>query len=100
MVEIWWRLCGYDTKLGATPVRLFDNPKPIDFPNEHDYRHRSRLRDSPNHSFGNNIYNIRTNIPVPSDSEMPQFGFRYVFWLKDAVEAVPEYLVLWDNFVR
>jgi hypothetical protein len=100
MVETRWCLCGYDTELGAAPVRSFDNPKPIKFPNEHGYRHRSRLRDSPNHSFGNNIYNIRTDTPIPSDNELPQFGFRYVFWLKDAVENVPEFLVLWDQFVR
>ena len=100
MVEVWWRPCGYHTKLGAAPVRLFDNPKPIEYPNEHDYRHRSRLRDSPNHSFGNRIYNIHTDTPVPTDNEMPRFGFRYVFWLKDAVENVPEFLVLWDDFVR
>lgn len=60
----------------------------------------SRLRDSPNHSFGNRIYNISTDTPVPSDGELPKFGFRYVFWLKDAVENVPEFLVLWENFVR
>ena len=100
MVEIRRCPCGYDTEFGATLVRVFDNPKPIEFPNEHDYRHRSRLRGSPNHSFGNNIYNIHTDTPVPSDDEMPRFGFRYVFWLKDAVENVPEFLVLWDDFVR
>jgi len=60
----------------------------------------SRLRDSPHHSFGNNIYNISTDTPVPDDDELPKFGFRYVFWLKDAVESVPEFLVLWDDFVR
>ncbi|KAF9792271.1 guanine-N(7)-methyltransferase [Thelephora terrestris] len=60
----------------------------------------SRLRGSPNHSFGNSVYNIRTEAPVPSDNELPKFGFRYVFWLKDAVENVPEFLVLWDDFVR
>ena len=70
------------------------------FPDEHDYRHRSRLRNSPNHSFGNNIYNIRTETPIPDGKELPKFGLRYVFWLKDAVENVPEFLVLWDNFVR
>jgi mRNA (guanine-N7-)-methyltransferase len=31
---------------------------------------------------------------------MPTFGFRYWFWLKDAVENVPEYIVHWDHFVR
>lgn len=60
----------------------------------------SRLRGSPNHSFGNNIYNIHTDNPVPNDNELPKFGFRYVFWLKDAVENVPEFLVIWDDFVR
>ena len=100
MVEVWRCPCGYDTKLGAAPVRLFNNPKPIDLPNELGYRYRSRLRESPNHSFGNRIYNIHTDTPIPSDDEMPRFGFRYVFWLKDAVENVPEFLVLWDDFVR
>lgn len=32
--------------------------------------------------------------------EMPVFGHRYWFFLKDAVENVPEYVVRWDNFVR
>jgi hypothetical protein len=100
MVETGWCLRGYDSKLGAALVRLFDNPKPIKFPDEHGCRHRSRLRNSPNHSFGNKIYNIRTDTPIPSDNELPKFGFRYQFWLKDAVENVPEFLVLWDNFVR
>lgn len=98
MVEVGGRFCGYDTKLGAAPVRLSDHPTKINFPDEHG--RRSRLRDSPNHSFGNNIYNIRTETSIPDDNELPKFGFRYVFWLKDAVENVPEFLVLWEDFVR
>ena len=58
------------------------------------------MRGSPNHSFGNNVYNISTETPIPNDNELPKFGFRYVFWLKDAVESVPEFLVLWEEFVR
>ena len=30
----------------------------------------------------------------------PIFGHRYWFYLQDAVDDVPEYVVHWDNFVR
>lgn len=30
----------------------------------------------------------------------PVYGHRYWFYLKDAVDDVPEYVVRWDNFVQ
>jgi mRNA (guanine-N7-)-methyltransferase len=47
-------------------------------------------------SFGNNVYKIRFD----ERDNRPLYGFRYHFYLKDAVEDVPEYLVNWDNFVK
>lgn len=46
--------------------------------------------------FGNSVYKIRFEDRV----ERPVYGHRYWFYLKDAVEDVPEYVVHWDNFVE
>lgn len=47
--------------------------------------------------FGNSVYTVRfdTEIKTP----YPLYGHRYWFYLQDAVEDVPEYVVHWDNFV-
>jgi len=52
--------------------------------------------DSEDLSFGNSVYKIR----FEERTSRPLFGHRYYFYLRDAVENVPEYIVEWDNFVR
>lgn len=47
-------------------------------------------------SFGNSVYKIR----FEDRDERPLYGHRYWFYLKDAVEDVPEYVVHWDSFVK
>ncbi|KLO18784.1 guanine-N(7)-methyltransferase [Schizopora paradoxa] len=47
-------------------------------------------------SFGNSVYKIR----FEERDRRPIFGQRYYFYLRDAVEDVPEYVVHWDNFVQ
>ena len=47
-------------------------------------------------SWGNNVYKIR----FEDRDNRPVFGHRYWFYLQDAVDDVPEYVVHWDNFVR
>jgi mRNA (guanine-N7-)-methyltransferase len=46
--------------------------------------------------FGNEVYNIR----FEERERKPVFGHRYFFFLQDAVDNVPEYIVRWDNFVQ
>jgi mRNA (guanine-N7-)-methyltransferase len=46
-------------------------------------------------SFGNTVYKITFE-----DKKHSLFGQRYHFFLLDAVEDVPEYVVHWDNFVQ
>lgn len=46
-------------------------------------------------SFGNSVYKITFE-----NRERPVFGQKYWFFLQDAVENVPEYVVRWDNFVQ
>jgi hypothetical protein len=52
--------------------------------------------DSEDLSFGNSVYKIR----FEERNSRPLFGHRYYFYLQDAVENVPEYIVNWDNFVE
>ncbi|EIW60733.1 mRNA (guanine-N7)-methyltransferase [Trametes versicolor FP-101664 SS1] len=47
-------------------------------------------------TWGNNVYKIRFEQRDPR----PMFGHRYWFYLQDAVDDVPEYVVHWDNFVQ
>ncbi|KAG8763061.1 mRNA cap guanine-N7 methyltransferase [Ceratobasidium sp. 423] len=56
----------------------------------------SRLNQLPGDekSFGNSVYSIRFD----SKQEQPLYGHRYYFYLKDAVEDVPEYVVRWEEF--
>ena len=46
--------------------------------------------------FGNDVYHIRFDDRV----SRPIYGHRYNFFLKDAVEDVPEYVVHWEPFVQ
>ncbi|PFH52378.1 hypothetical protein AMATHDRAFT_74175 [Amanita thiersii Skay4041] len=47
-------------------------------------------------SFGNSVYKITFEKRHPR----PMFGHKYWFFLQDAVENVPEYIVHWENFVQ
>ncbi len=47
-------------------------------------------------SFGNSVYKIR----FEEREHRSMFGHRYWFYLQDAVDDVPEYVVHWDNFVQ
>lgn len=47
-------------------------------------------------SWGNKVYKIR----FEERKARSLFGHRYWFFLRDAVDDVPEYVVHWDNFVQ
>ena len=50
-------------------------------------------------SWGNDIYRVRFPGPTPSDGIFrPPFGWKYNFFLHEAVEEVPEYVVPWEAF--
>ncbi|KAG5639614.1 hypothetical protein H0H81_010816 [Sphagnurus paluster] len=53
-------------------------------------------QDAEELSFGNSVYQIR----FEQRHERPIFGHKYWFYLRDAVDDVPEYIVHWDNFVE
>ena len=51
-------------------------------------------RDPNDLSFGNSVFRVKFD----DRERKPIFGHRYSFFLRDAVEDVPEYIVHWDNF--
>lgn len=46
--------------------------------------------------FGNSVYKIR----FPDRYARTLYGHKYYFFLEDAVDDVPEYVVHWDNFLE
>lgn len=75
----------------------------------HLYARREKLREIPSDSgppyvFGNSRYNISfdhkpdVEITEEGDTIMEPFGTKYTFYLQDAVDHVPEYLVPWRQF--
>jgi len=50
-------------------------------------------------SWGNDIYRVRFPGPTPADGIFrPPFGWKYNYFLHEAVEEVPEYVVPWEAF--
>lgn len=58
--------------------------------------HLNVLTNQDDLSFGNSVYKIT----FEKRDDKPIFGHKYWFFLQDAVENVPEYIVRWDNFVQ
>jgi mRNA (guanine-N7-)-methyltransferase len=50
-------------------------------------------------SFGNSVYNIRFLSRHGPGKGIHPYGHQYWFWLKDAVDNVPEWVVRWDSFL-
>ena len=49
--------------------------------------------------WGNSIYRIRFPGPTPKDGIFrPPYGWKYSFFMEEAVEEVPEYIVPWEAF--
>lgn len=49
--------------------------------------------------FGNDVYRVRFPGPTPADGVFrPPFGWKYNYFLHEAVEEVPEYVVPWEAF--
>ncbi|KAJ5899507.1 hypothetical protein N7495_004251 [Penicillium taxi] len=49
--------------------------------------------------WGNDIYGVRFPGQTPEDGVFrPPFGWRYTYFMREAVEEVPEYVVPWEAF--
>ncbi|KNA99180.1 mRNA cap guanine-N7 methyltransferase [Fusarium oxysporum f. sp. lycopersici 4287] len=55
--------------------------------------------EEPTAEWGNSIYRVRFPGKTPDDGVFrPAFGWKYNFFLDEAVEEVPEYVVPWEAF--
>ena len=55
--------------------------------------------DKPVADWGNSLYRVRFPGPTPKDGVFrPPFGWKYSYFMEEAVEEVPEYVVPWEAF--
>jgi len=63
---------------------------------------RDTLPENPEHGiqeWGNSIYRVKFSNPPPrAGTFRPPWGWEYNFFLEEAVEEVPEYVVPWEAF--
>lgn len=53
----------------------------------------------PNPEWGNSLYRVKFPGPTPEDGVFrPPFGWKYSYYMEEAVEEVPEYVVPWEAF--
>lgn len=49
--------------------------------------------------WGNTIYRVRFSGPAPKDGMFrPPYGWKYSYFMEEAVEEIPEYVVPWEAF--
>ncbi len=66
---------------------------------QHPAANRTEWGDLQVAEWGNSIYRVRFPGPTPKDGVFrPPFGWKYSFFLEEAVEEIPEYVVPWEAF--
>lgn len=77
------------------PEKTLDAPAPV--VTDPDDQHSDATADPL--EWGNKIYKVKFPGRVPHDGIFrPPFGWKYFFFLEEAVEEVPEYVVPWEAF--
>lgn len=60
---------------------------------------RKDFMDQENKKFGNDLYSVTFENETPSDGVFrPPFGHKYNYYLQDAIDHVPEYVVPFESF--
>lgn len=68
-------------------------PAPAEAPEDGEVQEDERCE------WGNDIYQVRFPGATPEDGIFrPPFGWRYTYFMREAVEEVPEYVVPWEAF--
>ncbi|MCJ1282344.1 mRNA cap guanine-N7 methyltransferase [Xylographa opegraphella] len=82
------------TKEAATREHTDEAP-----PNPKDSAPAATTPDAPVPEWGNSIYRVRFPGATPADGVFrPPFGWKYSYFMAEAVEEVPEYVVPWEAF--
>lgn len=85
------------------PEKTLDSklPPPPQAPTEEFSPSATTDNTTPPLEFGNGIYQVKfpTSVPLPADGIFrPPYGWKYFYFLEEAVEQVPEYVVPWEAF--
>ncbi|KAK0707558.1 mRNA capping enzyme-domain-containing protein [Lasiosphaeris hirsuta] len=85
-------------KKAEAKVAESDNPKP-ESTSEDGEVEEGEAEEEETAQWGNDIYRVRFPGKTPADGIFrPPFGWKYNFFLHEAVEEVPEYVVPWEAF--
>lgn len=67
--------------------------------NDANGREDGEVEDDETPQWGNSIYQVRFPGPTPEDGVFrPPFGWKYSYYMEEAVEGLPEYVVPWEAF--
>ena len=65
----------------------------------HERKQQQSTETPPSAGWGNSVYRIRFPGDTPQDGVFrPPYGWKYSFFMEEAVEEVPEYVVPWEAF--
>ncbi|MCJ1470621.1 mRNA cap guanine-N7 methyltransferase [Pseudocyphellaria aurata] len=68
-------------------------------PNTHSIAKNAETEPLPVAEWGNDIYRVRFPGLTPKDGVFrPPYGWKYSYFLEEAVEGIPEYVVPWEAF--
>ncbi|KAF2837406.1 guanine-N(7)-methyltransferase [Patellaria atrata CBS 101060] len=80
------------------PEKSLDDPKPPQPEESKENGEDGEVRGE-GFEWGNSIYRVKFPGKTPSDGIFrPPFGWKYFYFLEEAVEEVPEYVVPWEAF--
>lgn len=88
---------GYDSGDDWDPEKSLDEPEP---PKAEEKPSSEPSKDElPPLEWGNSIYKVKFPGKLPTDGAFrPPFGWKYFYYLEEAVDVVPEYVVPWEAF--
>jgi mRNA (guanine-N7-)-methyltransferase len=88
------------------PEKSLDSPKPHDGEHSEDKVKEKQADDKEDgqveeegFEWGNSVYRVKFPGKTPADGTFrPPFGWKYFYFLEEAVDEVPEYVVPWEAF--
>ncbi|KAI9708590.1 MAG: mRNA cap guanine-N7 methyltransferase [Bogoriella megaspora] len=89
-----------DSDDGWDPEKSLDAPEPaaVEAKKEEEQEEDGEVKED-GFEWGNNIYRVKFPGKTPKDGIFrPPFGWKYFYFLEEAVEEVPEYVVPWEAF--
>ena len=89
-----------ESKIGMTPLLSGDGLSTLHSAQTSEVEATEQSEEQPHRAeWGNGIYRVRFPGDTPTDGIFrPPYGHRYSYFLEEAVEEVPEYVVPWEAF--